>query len=451
MMKKSIIYAITLASLSLGVALPIHAQNKDDPITSTITDAKDKRVFKSVCKKKMPDWQRQKQELKIVDFIGKTQKVIVAQGGTKSKNAPPVSILLDEDYHAHPTTVMLDDNKTILAVWNLGHGGNAGPIAKSTDGGLTWERIDNVMPKAYQLFRNCPSIYKISDKNGKERIFVLARKTQDKKGLSVTQKSENYSGYMPRVMSEDNGKTWKLLPPLSSLDHKSPFACVMTFSSMIQLKDGSTLGIFHKGDGKGRDRQLKLVQSITHDGGLTWTEPQIILTPNDLGGLQPCEPFVFRSPDGNELCCIIRENSRKNGTSLVMFSKDEGKTWSKPIDTPWALTGDRHNGLYLPDGRLIFTFRDMTQPKENDKLYFGCWIGTYDDIKNGKAGQYRVLLSETKLRKDKRWKRDGYYQSMHLLPDNTIVAITYESIKDFTSSSITCHRFKIEDIEKLAK
>ena len=34
-----------------------------------------------------------------------------------------------------------------------------------------------------------------------------------------------------------------------------------------------------------------------------------------LDGKHPCEPYVFRSPDGDELCCIMREN-RRSGTSI---------------------------------------------------------------------------------------------------------------------------------------
>ena len=64
----------------------------------------------------MAEWEKQKKSLKIVNFIGKTQKIIVAEGD-------------DINYHAHPTSLILDDNKTIFAVWNTGHGGNAGPIA----------------------------------------------------------------------------------------------------------------------------------------------------------------------------------------------------------------------------------------------------------------------------------------------------------------------------------
>ena len=28
-----------------------------------------------------------------------------------------------------------------------------------------------------------------------------------------------------------------------------------------------------------------------------------------LDGKDPCEPYVFRSPDGDELCCIMRRTA----------------------------------------------------------------------------------------------------------------------------------------------
>lgn len=34
-------------------------------------------------------------------------------------------------YNGHPTTVMLDDNKTILCAWSCSHGGKASFIAES--------------------------------------------------------------------------------------------------------------------------------------------------------------------------------------------------------------------------------------------------------------------------------------------------------------------------------
>jgi hypothetical protein len=96
----------------------------------------------------------------------------------------------------------------------------------------------------------------------------------------------------------------------------------MTFSSILKLKDGSYLGMFHRGE---KDGSLQVLQSVTRDGGMTWSEPVVACDGRQLDdGQKPGEPDAFRSPDGNELACIMRENARR-GTSLVMFSQDEGK------------------------------------------------------------------------------------------------------------------------------
>ena len=79
---------------------------------------------------------------------------------------------------------------------------------------------------------------------------------------------------------------------------------------------------------------------------------------------------------------------------VILVTYDEGKTWSRAVDAPWGLTGDRHHGIYLPDGRLVIVFRNAS-PNSRDKAGFIAWVGTYDDIKQGKPGQYRVSLLKT--------------------------------------------------------
>jgi hypothetical protein len=253
---------------------------------------------------------------------------------------------------------------------------------------------------------------------------------------------------MPRLVSEDDGKTWREEPPLGRLPAEAttrdwmanPFRCVMTFSSMLRLKDGSTLGMFHRG-AEGRDAKLQVLQSITRDGGFSWSEPTLACDGTALDGKDPCEPYVFRSPDGDELCCLMREN-RRSGTSLVMFSRDEGRTWTKAVDAPWGLTGDRHHGIRLPDGRLVIVFRNAA-PLSQDKGGFIAWVGRYDDIRQGRPGQYRVALLKT--------FKDGFYPGIHLLPDGTIVATTYTtSGQDDGGCSIVSVRFTIAEVDALA-
>ncbi len=92
-------------------------------------------------------WQAERDAIRNVDLSGDVQRRVVIAQGTPEPEA----------YHAHPTTALLRDGKTMFCVWNIGHGGHAGPMAKSIDGGLTWTRIDDTLPPNYVNFRNCPS------------------------------------------------------------------------------------------------------------------------------------------------------------------------------------------------------------------------------------------------------------------------------------------------------
>lgn len=341
---------------------------------------------------------QEKQDLPLIDISQETHRHVIIAKGT------------EEIYQGHPTTLLLPDGKTMYCVWCINHGGAAGPMAVSKNGGLTWERLDDQLPKGFKEHRNCPSIYRMMDMTtGKIRLWVFSARPK-----------------MPRIMSEDGGKTWVELPPLG-------FECVMTFSSIIRLPDGNYMGFYHRKNGS----SLVVLKTKTNDGGMTWSEPEVIA---DVEGKDPCEPFVFRSPDNKELCCIMRENARV-GRSLLMFSKDEGNSWSDPIDTPWGLSGDRHKGLYTQDGRLVIAFRDMA-PNSPTKGHFVAWVGTYNDIRNNKPGEYRVKLLHSYA------TSDCGYPGLELLPDETIVATTYIKYKDDNNKhSVVSTRFKIQETD----
>ena len=376
-------------------------------------------------------WAAQREALRYVDLADDGSRQIVIARGSPQPG----------DYHAHPTTAMLADNLTIFCVWNIGHGGHAGPMARSDDGGLSWTRLDDALPPNYVNFKNCPSIYRLTDPQGKERLWVFAARTlTDKENPKVIE--GRHQGYMPRIMSEDDGKTWRELPPIGGpISKTDTFRCIMAFSSIVRLKDGSHLGMFHRGGGIGEGGTLQVLQSITRDGGFTWLQPEMACDGTKLDGKHPCEPYVFRSPYGDELCCLVRENKR-SGTSLVMFSRDEGKTWSQAVDAPWGLTGDRHHGIRLPDGRMVIVFRNAS-PKPKDKGFIA-WVGTYDDIKQGRPGQYRVSLLKT--------FKDGFYPGIHLLPDGTIVATTYANYcEEDIGCSIVSVRFTMSEVDTMAK
>ena len=364
---------------------------------------------------------------------------------TYAQNAiPTVDISQDESrqvviaagtpsvYQGHPYLVKNPDD-SLIVVWNIGHGGHAGPIAKSVDGGLSWTRLDDGAPKSYQEHINCPSVFRLVDSNGKARLWVFTSQP-----------------LIARIVSEDEGRSWKELEPLG-------FANVMAFSSITPknpgVEDGKYLGFFHRRrslDGVVLNKEprvpgrLEVVVSETNDGGFTWSEPRTIA---DVPGKDLCEPFAFWSPDNKELCCLMRENSHK-GRSSVMFSEDAGETWSAPRDTSWELTGDRHIGVRLDSERYFFAFRDQALDSPTRGHFVG-WIGTYDDIKNGAPGECRVKLLHSYA---KPWVGDCGYPGVALLRDGTVVALTYVKYRDDENQhSIVETRFKPTEILQAAK
>jgi hypothetical protein len=317
-------------------------------------------------------------------------------------------------YQGHPTTTLLPDGKTILCVWTNGHGGSCGPMAKSTDGGQSWTPVNT--PADWTTMWNCPSIYLLTGPDGVRRVMVFAARPQ-----------------MAQTISSDDGITWT---PVHSLGKP----CVMAFSSIIRLKNGDYLGLYHRGEGDKDRPPLSIWQSISHDGGLTWGESTMVGAKE---GCSPCEPAVLRSPDGKQLLCLMRENQRTK-YSLMMTSNDEGVTWTAPVYTASGLTGDRHVARYAPDGRLVVTFRDMS-PDSPTKGHFCAWVGTYDDIINGRAGQYHVKLLHSYA------GGDCGYPGLVLLPDGTFVATTYiKYAPGENKQSVVSTRFTLADFDALA-
>jgi hypothetical protein len=182
-------------------------------------------------------------------------------------------------------------------------------------------------------------------------------------------------------------------------------------------------------------------QSASTDGGLTWGDSRPVV---DFAGAS--EPAVVRSPDGAQPLLLIRENSRRFN-SVYATSDDEGKTWSEPRELPKALTGDRHDGVFTSDGRLVIVFRDQrilvgpdrAKPGSTDGQ-FVAWVGRYQDIVEGREGQYRVKLLHSYA--------DTGYPGIEILPDGTIVATTYAQLKRDEFSSVVSVRFNVAELDR---
>ncbi len=324
-------------------------------------------------------------------------------------------------YLGHPSTVLLEDGRTILCVYPKGHGKGAIVLKRSPDGGLTWsERLP--VPDNWATSLETPTIHRVVDAAGKKRLIV-------------------WSGMYPArlAVSEDDGVHWTPLKPAGD------WGGIVVMGSVVPLRTGAGdyLAMFHDDgryfapDGKlGNPVEFRLYQTLSTNGGLTWSLPREIWHGSDV---HLCEPGIVRSPDGRQLAALLRENRRVRN-SHVMFSNDEGRTWSAPRELPGALTGDRHVGKYTPDGRLFISFRDTTleSPTKGDWV---AWVGRYEDIVAGREGQYRVRLMDNQ----DAW--DCAYPGVEVLPDGTIVATTYGHWIKSESPFIVSVRLKLPELD----
>ena len=360
-------------------------------------------------------------------------------------------------YLGHPTTVLLEDGRTILTVYPKGHGKGAIVYKRSTDGGLTWsERLPT--PESWETSLEVPTIFPTVDPQGKKRLIL-------------------FSGLYPARLahSEDDGLTWSELEPAGD------WGGVVVMASMEPLKTGKGhyMALFHddmrfmtsngqelyREDRKTNDKVLfTLYKTFSRDGGLTWTKPEAILAGRDMN---LCEPGMLRSPDGKTIAVLLRENARR-ANSQIIFSNDEGKTWSDPLPLPNELNGDRHVIKYTPDGRLLIVFRDISPvsyrkdleriAKERNEINLSIvaeetgqgsptegdwvgWVGTWNDLVKRKPGQYRIRF------RDNIHSWDCCYPGAELLPDGTFVVTTYGHWEKDEQPYIISVRFKMAELD----
>lgn len=379
-------------------------------------------------------------------------------------------------YLGHPDSVLLN-NGDILTFYPKGHGKGAVLSKISDDGGVSYNKEIGNPPVSWEKSLETPTVYRLVFTNGEEKLILISANSKWP-GMSTP-------GGFNSSISLDEGKTWTEFKRFWDNDSEMPIIPIVAMASLTRLKENGEfvdkwMGIFHDH----RFINYKTILTFNENGDYNWSKPEPYLSEyrdiETYAGV--CEVECVRSEGGkgDELCLIARCN-KKTCTSLLIFSNDEGETWSRPKEAPFALNGERHKAEYTDDGRLFITFRSIERDRKRVKKMrklggernwysegWVAWVGTYDDLKNGTEGQYRIKIAHTYLDHQKEpsivANADTGYCGNVVLNDGTIVTSSYgifspeekESGKYNTDKGkqkrktfIVSKRIKLLDVEKL--
>lgn len=381
-------------------------------------------------------------------------------------------------YLGHPDSVLLN-NGDILTLYPKGHGKGAILSKISDDGGKTYNKTIENQPLSWEKSLETPTVYRLQFTNGEEKLILVSANSKWP-GMSSP-------GGFNSSISLDEGKTWTEFKRFWDNDSEMPLIPIVAMASLTRLKENGEfvdkwMGIFHDG----KFINYKTILTFDENGDYNWSRPEPYLSQyRDIelyAGI--CEVECVRSDGGkgDELCLIARCNKKRN-TSLLIFSNDEGKTWSKPVEASASLNGERHKAEYTDDGRLFITFRSIERNRKmvrkmrkdgGKKNWYSegwvAWVGTYDDLKNQNEGQYRIKIAHTYLDHQQvpslSANADTGYCGNVVLEDGTIVTSSYgvfspdekekgkydtDKGKQKRKTFIVSKRIKLADVEKLIK
>lgn len=340
-------------------------------------------------------------------------------------------------YLGHPDSVLLR-NGNVLTFYPEGHGKGRIISKISVDGGKSYTETIKNPPESWKKSLETPTVYRLQFTDGKEKLILIS-------GNPKWPNTPTPGGWNCSI-SDDEGETWSEFKLFYDKNSDYPTIPVVSMASLTRLKENGKfvdkwMALFHNS----KFENFMTILTFDEKGDYHWSEPRKYLKKyrkyEKYAGI--CEVEAVRSDkgEGDEICLIARCN-KKRCTSLLIFSKDEGKTWSEPVEAPVSLNGERHKADYTPDGRLFITFRSIERNKEAyDKNNvepvkrnwysegWVAWVGTYDDLKNGKEGQYRIKIAHTYLNNQDSpalaANGDTGYCGNVVLPDGTIVTSSY--------------------------
>ena len=275
--------------------------------------------------------------------------ILLASAAASAAGLPHQIITKGQGYF--PVAIRLK-NGDVLAVHRGGapHVGVKGrlDLVRSSNGAKTWsapwtavdESLDDRNPALGQL------------KDGTIVLAYVIAGGYDETGLRFKgERSARMFDGVYLVFSKDNGRTWSK-PVRDPVIHKfyNGQGHVSPYGKLVQLPDGSVLMAVYFEFFDARGNESYVFRST--DGGKTWGEPVLL-------GKHFNETGITRLRDGRILAAL---RSEKSGAISITESKDQGRSWSAPVQ----ITADREHPadlIQLKDGRVLMVFGERNAPR----------------------------------------------------------------------------------------
>ncbi|MBP1990663.1 sialidase family protein [Paenibacillus eucommiae] len=301
-------------------------------------------------------------------------------------------------------------SSSLSVVYRTGapHVGISGTLAvsNSNDGGKSWSDPVEVAPR-YDDVRN--PAYGVNNEGhlvlgyweAKQHIYEEDQEGHGLKYVPAAAEDERYKvAAMFTVVSKDGGKSWSEPVSYTSkfLTLASPYGRIITSSDgTLYMSVYGTL----REPVEGIKNACILVRST--DGGVTWGDESLVA----MGFNETSYAFL---PDGT-LFAAARNDQRYSYIS-TLFSKDNGRTWSEPVQ----ITRDYEHPAdvtVLQSGKLLLTFGRRVRP-------YGCGALLSED-----GGQTWNRNEEVLLAGDGAESLDVGYPSTVQIEDGTIITALY--------------------------
>lgn len=176
---------------------------------------------------------------------------------------------------------------------------------------------------------------------------------------------------------------------------------------IVELNDGRWCLIYTRFDSKSGDHSpADLVRRLSTDGGVTWSEPQVVVS--QTGGLNVMSVSLLRLQNGAIALFYLRKTSREDCRPMMCVSTDETRTWSEPIvcipDVGYhVLNNDR--AVQLKSGRLVLPVawhQGPGKPRDSQGIIMcylsddngKTWRRSKDTFRGYNSDGQRVLVQE---------------------------------------------------------